>query len=219
LTFDDSSDILSTAIGWAYNSRKGEWFGNVICPDKKSPLLLKSGYIPSQYYQNFITMQTKSLTFENSKYYVIIVEKCEGQYKYPSIQKDWIESKERYGFIYTEKEYSKIKNINGKIEINAIGRVRDIYDEDMLDEIRSALMKKEGPDYIYNEYSDIFPILKSEEGMIRFYIPTGYPHTTKIDFEHRILKQTRKISQKLYCNRHRQKCWKTMSAVSSKISG
>jgi hypothetical protein len=191
LIFDNSSDILSKATGWGYNSEHGEWidYDNVICSNKTYKTIITSlagvGYILSHYYQNFITIQTKSLTFENTKYYVIIIEKWYGLYRYPSIWKDWIESKRRHGYIYTEEEYNKIKNISGMIELRSIAHIEKDNEEDMLDNIRNFLMKRKKPEDIYeSRYSvDIFPILKSQEGMIRFYIPMDYLAYERIDFE------------------------------------
>jgi hypothetical protein len=190
LTFDDSSDILSTAIGWAYSKFNGEWidFDNVICPDKmyktQYPSLIGTGSMLSRYYQNFVSIQTKSLIFENKKYYVIIIEKWRGYYKYPSINQDWIAKKTKIGVIFNHEEYNKIKNITGKIELKAIGSIESDSDDGMLDIIRNILMRQKEPDN--SRYGvKIFPILKSEEGMIRFYIPTDemyYPYKN-VNFE------------------------------------
>jgi len=94
LSFSNSSEKLSSSTGWSYNETLGEWidYENVINKDKVYKTKYKSlrgEYMMSRIKQNFIDIKTKSLSINEEKYFVVMVRKWDGRYKYPSIYEDW----------------------------------------------------------------------------------------------------------------------------------
>jgi len=190
LTFNKQSDELKEATGWAYNEASGEWidYKNVLCPDNKYKTKYKSlqgDYMASNYTQSFNSIQTKTVTYDSVEYYVLIVKTVSGKYEYPSIKEDWYSYKETKGYIFTASEFSKLDSINGSIELktNSYVRLGSKYtkysDKEFLDLIQAKLSAPK------SEYSSMytFPIMKSTEGKIRFYIPERFSKYNKADFE------------------------------------
>lgn len=180
LSFSNSSEKLSSSTGWSYNETLGEWidYENVINKDKDYKTKYKSlrgEYMMSRIKQNFIDIKTKSLSINEEKYFVVMVRKWNGRYKYPSIYEDWYSWEEVQGFIFTENEYSKILNFTGEIKLETnnyveLGSSYEKYDETVfLDLIQNELKSD-------NKYSSkyTFPVLKTtsdELEVIRFYVP------------------------------------------------
>ena len=180
LSFSNSSEKLSSSTGWSYNETLGEWidYENVINKDKDYKTKYKSlrgEYMMSRIKQNFIDIKTKSLSINEEKYFVVMVRKWDGRYKYPSIYEDWYSWEEVQGFIFTENEYSKILNFTGEIKLETnnyveLGSSYEKYDETVfLDLIQNELKSD-------NKYSSkyTFPVLKTtsdELEVIRFYVP------------------------------------------------
>jgi hypothetical protein len=192
LIFETASGTLINAIGWANNTTLGEWvdYVNVISHDKDYKLKYKSlqgAYMMSNTRQNFIKIQTKTVTYKGAKYYVLMVDKWNGRYEYPSIQQDWYEYKETIGYIYTEKEYQKLFNLVSLVELKTqyivkLGSKYENFDETkFLDLIQTELSQEK------SKYSDeyIFPVMKSKEGAIRFYVPDIFITYSNYDFENK----------------------------------
>lgn len=191
LSFDTTSLVLSKANGWAFNSVSGEWvdYENVISDVKdykEKYASLQGEWMMSRISQNFKTIQTKTFTYKGTSYFIIMVTKWSGAYKYPNIKEDWYTFELTIGYIFTKEEYQKLFNINNSLELKTkrvvyLGSKYESYDETkFLDLIQLELSKETN---IYSiEYK--FPILKSEEGAIRFYLPDYFSkYTGKIDFE------------------------------------
>ncbi len=188
LSFIDKSDELTTAVGWSYNSTLGEWidYNNVIDSDKSFKDKFKSlqgSYMMSYKTQNFISIQTKTVVYKGIKYYVLCVEKWNGDYKYPNIKEDWRVFKTMFGYIFTEKEYNKLNKIDGIVDLKtqymvSMGSYYENYDESVfLDRIQTNLSSEK------STYQPIytFPIKKNENGDIRFYVPNSFS-TSKYSF-------------------------------------
>lgn len=189
LTFDTTSKILYNAKGWAYNNNLGEWidYDNVISENKDYKVEYQSLQVPylmSQTNQSFVKIQTKTITVKGIIYYVLIIDKWSGRYEYPKIREDWYEFKETIGYVFTKSEYQKLFNINGTVELKtnikiSMGSKYEKFDETIfLDLIQNELLnvKKE---YL-SDYT--FPVLKTKEGLIRFYLPDFFTTYSKIDF-------------------------------------
>jgi hypothetical protein len=190
LSFDTISGILSKATGWANNSTLGEWidYENVISDSKDYKDKYKSlqgEYMMSRISQNFQKVQTRTITYKGTTYYVLIVDKWSGRYEYPNIQQDWYTFKQTIGYIYTKAEYQKLLNIESLVELKtqymvSIGSKYDNYDETkFLDLIQTELAQEKSK--YSTEYT--FPIMKSKEGAIRFYLPESFSTYSKYDFE------------------------------------
>lgn len=117
LHFDKSSDILTSATGWSYNNQIGEWvdYKNVICSDKEyktSFSSLQGSYMMSKNYQNFISIVSKTLMFNNNEYVVLVVTKWVGDYEYPSLKQDWYTYKATYGFVFSTSDFNSLKTLS-----------------------------------------------------------------------------------------------------------
>lgn len=190
LNFDTTSGTLLKATGWANNSTLGEWidYENVISDNKDYKVKYKSlqgAYMMSHISQNFQKVQTRTVTYKGTTYYVLIVDKWSGRYEYPSIREDWYEFKETIGYIYTKDEYQKLLNIDTLIDLKtrymvSIGSKYEKYDETKFLDLIQTEMSQEKSKY---STEHTFPITKSKEGNIRFYLPESFSTYSKYDFE------------------------------------
>lgn len=183
LSFTESSEVLKKAIGWAYNPTIGEWvdYPNAIEKDKDFKTRYKSlagAYMNSQCDQNFYSIQTRTITFKDTKYYVLVVGMLNGNYKYPAIYEDWYYFTITYGFIFTESEYKKLLNINAnetivietQFQTTQGGRYTN-YDETLfLDNIQTEFNTTK------SKYSSVykFAIKKTDKSEYRFLLPAKY---------------------------------------------
>jgi hypothetical protein len=192
LSFDTTSGTLSKATGWAYNSTLGEWidYENVISDSrdyKDKYKSLQGEWMMSGISQNFLKVQTKTVTYKGTKYYVLVVDKWSGRYEYPAIKEDWYTFKQTSGYIYTEEEYQKLQNIESLVELKTqymvtMGSKYEKYDETKFLDLVQTELSEEKSKYS-SEYT--FPVMKSKEGAIRFYLPEPEYFSTysKYDFE------------------------------------
>lgn len=189
LNFGEKSEILTKATGWSYNSTLGEWidYNNVISKDKDYKDKYKSlqgRWMMSRISQNFISIQTKAIDYKGETYYALVIEKWDGRYEYPTIKKDWYTFQETVGYIFSSDEYKKLLNIEGLIELKtqydvSLGSKYQEYENvKFLDLIQTELSRDKSKDPRY--YT--FPIMKSNEGAIRFYLPSASLYS-KYDFE------------------------------------
>jgi hypothetical protein len=189
LAWDEVSGVLDKATGWAYSDSDREWldYDNVISRDKSYKAgyssLQGSDYMLSRGLQNFIDIQTKSVTYNGVKLYVVIFHQWHGEYKYPAIYRDWEYEKRHTGYVFSAVEYSKIRDIKGKIDLAVLGKVGgskyNSSDEALLNELANMV----DSDSHFGRAA-IFRIMLSEEGMIRFYLPfTGYSDGGRYNFE------------------------------------
>lgn len=206
LHFNKKSDIILKSTGWSYNSSLGEWidYTNVICGDKDFKdkyKVLQGPYMMSQTSQNFISIQTKTISFNSVNYYAIIVESWDGSYEYPNIKQDWYFFKETCAYIFTENEYRKLYLIDSNIvELTTDHMVRLGYGKSITND---GYNESEFIDLIQTELSDgknaleyKFPI-KSYNGMIRYYIPRYFPSYDNYDFEDKYFETDTTNFQKL----------------------
>ncbi len=194
LRFINSSEKLSSSTGWMYNEKRGEWvdYENVISDNTDYKTKYKSltgQFMMSRLTQNFIDIETKSFNINEKSYFVVMVRKWRGRYKYPTIYEDWYSWEEVQGFIFTEEEYSKILDFNGEIKLVtgyyvSLGSFYEKYDETVfLDLIQTELKS----DKSYSSTGGYrFPVLKTkseETEVIRFYVPQLFTKYSNYDFE------------------------------------
>jgi hypothetical protein len=193
ISFISKSEILIDATGWSYNSQLGEWidYKNVISKDKDYKerfKALQGSYLMSHCDQNFISLQTATITVDSILYYVLIVWKWYGRYEYPAIMEDWEKYKKVEGYVFSEDEYQNLYNIaNNDSIVQLITKKQveislsyDTYNETkFLDLLQTEIKNKS----LYGDY--VFKVMKSEEGMIRFYIPIHsiYSEKDKYNFK------------------------------------
>lgn len=203
--FDKTSETLKAATGWAYNETSGQWvdYNNVICSDPdykdKYKSLLGSDFMFSKYEQNFDSIVTKTVSVNNKTYYVLIVHTTSGRYEYPSIREEWYTYKEAKGYIFTEEEFKKLDSLSGEKKIStqyevSLGSKYTTYDESKFIDLIQTELKSEKSKYSPT-YS--FPVLLSNEGKVRFYVPTNFSSTTKYDFNKRYFEIELKDFKKL----------------------
>jgi hypothetical protein len=193
LVFNKQSEQLKNAIGWKYNSESGKWIDNenVISKDKIKGIskLLKMSYLGG----NFISIETKSLTYNDDIFYVLIIKKVAGEYEYPHIKEGWIYFEKVNGYIFNSVEYSKLTSADSLITLVtknniSMGSKNEKYDENVfLNLIRKKLAEKQN----YNEY--FFPIIKTKDGLIRFQLPSSIRFDFKNEYFETDLENFNKI--------------------------
>jgi hypothetical protein len=182
LSFDQSSEMLTNSIGWSYNETLGEWidYDNVIDKDKNYKDKYKSlqgAYQMSNNSFKFNNLQVKTLVFEGNKYYILIHDKWTGRYKYPSIQQDWVRFRKVDGYIFTESEYSNLRE-HKKVTFNDVVEYDLEFEEynetKFLDLIQTKLSTPKSSYEIKYGPSTRWGMLinKTKEGKIRFLTPT-----------------------------------------------
>jgi len=180
LSFVDSSDILKHAVGWYYNDNIGEWvdYANVIYPEvnyKNEYKILQGSYMMSKTEQNFISIQTKTVIYNNQKLYVLIITKWDGEYKYPNIQEDWMIFKTTIGYIFTLKEYSKLYNLadSQDLSTNRITKIGSPYMDYSETRFLDYLQTDLGKNIQDNSPIYVLSIMKAKNGVIRFFLPSS----------------------------------------------
>ena len=178
LAFTNSSEKLTSSTGWCYNSKLGEWisYPNLIECQKDHIL---SDRWNSYNHQNFMSIQTKTVTYKGNTYYVLIVRKLDGEYEYPSIYEDWYHWKETNGYIFTEDEYNKLNNLDGEVTLETkrhvqSGNYYEKYNETTFLDLIQTNLEKETKEY-YTTYT--FPVLKTTSDgteVVRFYVPDNF---------------------------------------------
>lgn len=180
LSFQESSEILTSSVGWEYNEELGEWvdYPNVIDRDKKFKDQYKSlqgSYQMSQKGFKFNSLQVKTITYEGKKYYVLLHNKWSGRWKYPSIREDWMEYKQVDALIFDEKEYQNLINyntVNFYIVLQYGLEFEDYNETKFLDLIQTELSRPK--DYYERKYAYkyLMMISKTKDNNIRFLTPT-----------------------------------------------
>ena len=180
LSFLQSSEILNSSIGWQYNETLGEWidYDNTIDDEKNYKDKYKSlqgSYQMSNNSFKFNSLQIKTLTFEDKKYYVLIHDKWTGKYEYPSIRQDWKVFKQIDGLIFDEKEYQNLMNyntINFYCVVEYSLKYEDYNETKFLDLIQTELSKpKDSYDRKYGSKWGML-ITKTKDNKVRFLTPT-----------------------------------------------
>lgn len=174
-TFSGQSGKLTSATGWAYNTTDKDWvdYPNMIesskaYKKKKSKPL--EGSVLSSRPQNFSSIETKLLVYKDVKYYVLVVEKWSGAYKYPNLREGYYSSRMTCGYIFTEENYKKLLNMDKFVELTT---------DDYIEEESSGLteagfiekLQKQIDSSMKRGFDAKFPVMKSEEGKIRFHVP------------------------------------------------
>lgn len=105
LKFTKSSTKLIKADGYSKNLELGKWIKNKnIINDKPANSNIEKSFMV----QNFDYMQLSKLEYDNNEYFVLLTEKDNGYFKYPTIYRDWISFKETTFLILTKEEIKEI---------------------------------------------------------------------------------------------------------------
>lgn len=167
LSFDNSGPILNNITGWSYDETVGEWvnYKGVLVPGKGK---YNSGIAKSFHFNNIISLQFKTLTYNNVQYYILIWAKWEGAYKYPYIHVDWEWWKTKNFMMFTKEDMNKLKNLTNEpitIEVPTLSRTsyaNTISDEDVIQKEMGYYL-----DHVHQRKCSIV-IYKATDGAIRF---------------------------------------------------
>lgn len=106
LNFTRTSVKLIKADGYSKNLELGKWIKNKnLINDKPANSIIEKPFMV----QNFDYIQLSKLEYDNNEYFILLTEKDNGYFEYPSIYRGWISFKETTFLILTKDE---IKEIN-----------------------------------------------------------------------------------------------------------
>lgn len=207
LEFIAESKTIKKATGWAYNNKTGDWIGykNLICDDptyQKTPLSVRSGYVPSRYHQSFISLQFKKFQYSGKPYYALMVLKWQGRFEYEAIMEGWYSWKEMFAYVFDSTQFQKLESLDTLVILKTrmgvySGSSYEKYsDEDILDQIQSIFLGLENF-YKRDEEFPVLPVFNNEGKIIRFYIPDWFVGKEKISFSSRYFEVPDNIFQQL----------------------
>jgi hypothetical protein len=166
LKFTAQGEKVRKIPAWGYDDTVGEWLKSysVIERDKQNH---KMGILPVSMafeFNNIISLQAKSLTYNNTPYHVIVWEKFVGAYKYPNIKQDWEYWKTKIFLMFSPSDIAELNNLNNEpkhITILAPIKAREDVMVKDVDVIQSGMAKKYCPKVTMSIY-------KAADGNIRF---------------------------------------------------
>lgn len=191
LVFKESSEKLTKAIGWYYNSYSGEWISNnnVLYDKKIDP---NQNQLISSQSQNFISIQSKTTVYNGETYYFIIIEK--GNIRFSTSYKETL------AYLTSAEEYSKLLSITGNVSkikcfyVAKNGSSESTYNEsDFLIAIRNKLDSK-------NYYNDSYFYVKLDNNnneVVRFLLPKDPDRYGCTDFDNNYFETTKENFNKI----------------------
>lgn len=191
LVFEAHSKEMTKATGWAYNEEIGEWIENENFISSQPKYLLKgkknAKFRMSHTHQNFLSIQTKALTYRDTPCYALIIERYDGEYDGIQREEYWIRWKQTYAYLFTKEEYTKLGQIRDSVKLWTNRMVtmdgREKQDEQVfLNKIRSSLSSKVVTT-LRNNY--LFNVMRTKEGAIRFLLPETEIYTRFRPFKNR----------------------------------
>lgn len=168
LQFEQSSQIIVQADGWCLNAY-GKWIknNNLVCAMAAKTSAEKL-VLSCDEHQSFIDIQSKTINvYDSVTYHVLIIRRYVGHYKYPAIEQGFYTSIQTEGYIFSIEEFAKLENLTDSIKCQYIGKVDC---ECTSNEFIGLLENKLSSNYESYRFC-YFPVMKSIEGKIRFYIP------------------------------------------------
>ena len=94
---------------------------------------------------NIISLQFKTVKYNDVLYYVLIWDKWEGAYKYPELYIDWEYWQTKWYLIFTEEDMDKLRHLtNEPVLIDCMRIIRQRYDTNVDDVviIQNALIRE-----------------------------------------------------------------------------
>ena len=180
IKFDNKSKKLTNAVGWRLNDENGIWVSNKNVIDKN----ICPPFWVSRIYQNFNWLQFATIFIGSQKYYILLLEKLGGAYKYPNIKQDWETNHEIHFFVIDTNDYVNLKNNiylksgnNFTITSRKHGYITDRYEilgsehlyieENLLVKIANSFEKSTFREFCFVVNSQIV----KENEVVRFIIP------------------------------------------------
>ena len=136
----------------------------------------------SRTYQNFNEIGILNITFEDTTYIGLGVEEIEGSYTYPEISQDWNYSSHYYIFVFEKEELSKLKTINGQIQLtpilgtNSYPTIRSEKFQGCYENVKFSFSKKNIEKSNYDPDWKLFVKKTNSESkeVIRFILPQNF---------------------------------------------
>ena len=176
--FEKSSGIITKAKGWGRDDVSGKWFYSNNVLEKRSVANVEKLNPISMSYeeQNFLSIQTKKLKYNNENYYVLMIKKYVGTFKYPTILKDWNYSEVMESYIFPEDEYVKLYNITEHTVLHTTfhySRPIKFDEEYFLEAFHSYIVPKSQS----FEYEFVLrKVTSNGQEVVRFLLPYNDPH-------------------------------------------
>ena len=167
LQFEKSSQIMKQADGWCLNAY-GKWIknSNLVCAMVAKTSAEKS-VLSCDEHQSFIDAQNKIITYDSVTYNILIIRRYIGHYKYQTIEQGFYTSIQTEGYIFSKEEFAKLENLTDSVKCQYIGKVDcECTSNEFIRLLENKLSSNDDSyQFCY------FPVRKSTEGKIRFYIP------------------------------------------------
>lgn len=172
LNFQEEGTELTSITGWGYDNAAGEWIGcqNYIETQKKYKSYDSIDWI-SHNKNNIISIQFKSINYNNTLYYILVWEKWGGHYLYPSIYEDWRYYKVKKFMIFSEEEMNKLHNLTNDVytfDIATATKDNNNCNIEDVDVIQSGFKSIAEYGHIPYSMKDSIKIYKATDGSIRF---------------------------------------------------
>lgn len=166
LSFINEGTTLNNITGWAYDNATGEWIDcvNLLESRKQYKKFAKDPSWMSRNFNNIISLQFKTIIFNDVPYYVLVWDKWTGEYRYPTIMEDWEYWNTRLFLMFTEKDMKKLRNLTNKpitISVPAPQRSRFSKEIEDVDIIQTSMDNN-----LYRKVS--IKIYRATDGTIRF---------------------------------------------------
>lgn len=169
LSFNTEGAIISNITGWYYNDIIGEWVKSIGLLEAEKKYTNMGPSWRSHSYNNIISLQFKTITYNDISYYVLVWDKWTGAYKYPTIYEDWEYWRTKIFFMFTEKDMEKLRNLTNNpstIEILTLTRGRLDQNVQDVDVIQYEMNNN------FQQKSKI-EIYKATDGSVRFLFKEG----------------------------------------------
>lgn len=114
-----NSPIITNIVGWEYDMTTKKWCGyyntlrNIYSQNNKIPKRISPSKMSCC--NNIISIQIKTVLFNDRKYYMLIMPYFSGNWRYPEILRDWYYGKVNKIYILKKDEYEKMKKLEDGI--------------------------------------------------------------------------------------------------------
>lgn len=181
LSFQKESTKLTSVTGWGYDNEAGEWIDcqNFIECQKKYKSYTSPSWV-SHNDNNIISLQFKTVEYNNNIFHILVWEKWDGHYLYPEIYEDWRYYTVKKFMVFTEDDMNKLHNLTNDVyvlKIYTITKGSNNSNIEDVDVIQSGLIRMND----YTWMNETIKIYKATDGSIRFAF--GYKNIERAYFE------------------------------------
>lgn len=185
LSFQEESTKLTSVTGWGYDNEAGEWIDcqNFIECQKKYQSYTSPSWI-SHNDNNIISLQFKTVKYNNNIFHILVWERWDGHYLYPEIYEDWRFYKVKKFMVFTEDDMNKLHNLTNDVYVLEIYTITKGYDNSNIEDvdvIQTGLNKMNDDSIFTKLRKETIKIYKATDGSIRFAF--GYKNIERAYFE------------------------------------